>query len=60
MRVVLIGNDDERATLRDQLNGSATVVGEFPTLGEARAAIEQIWLTIEGIPLLGSFGELTV
>jgi DNA-binding NarL/FixJ family response regulator len=38
MRVVLVGDDQERARLRAQLNGSALVVGEFPTLGEARAA----------------------
>jgi DNA-binding NarL/FixJ family response regulator len=38
MRIILIGDDDERATLRARVNGSATVVGEFPTLAEARAA----------------------
>jgi DNA-binding NarL/FixJ family response regulator len=38
MKVVLIGDVDERARLRAQLNGSATIVGEFPTLREARAA----------------------
>lgn len=38
MKVVLIGDDQERARLRAQLNGSALVVAEFPTLGEARVA----------------------
>jgi DNA-binding NarL/FixJ family response regulator len=38
MKVVLIGDADERARRRAQLNGSALVVGEFPSLREARAA----------------------
>lgn len=35
MRIFLIGDDDERARLRAQVNGSALVVGEFPTLAAA-------------------------
>ena len=38
MRVILIGDEDERDVLRAQINGSASIVGEFPTLGEARAS----------------------
>jgi DNA-binding NarL/FixJ family response regulator len=36
MRVILVGSAAERARLREQLNGSAEVVGEFPTLVAAR------------------------
>jgi DNA-binding NarL/FixJ family response regulator len=36
MRVILVGSAAERARLREQLNGSAEVVGEFPTLAAAR------------------------
>ena len=35
MRIILIGDDDERAQLRARVNGSAQVVGEFPTLAAA-------------------------
>jgi DNA-binding NarL/FixJ family response regulator len=39
MRVILIGDDGERARLRQRVNGSGvTVVGEFPTVAAARAA----------------------
>ncbi|HEX4346867.1 MAG TPA: response regulator transcription factor [Vicinamibacterales bacterium] len=38
MRVVLVGPDAERVRLRVGMNGSADVVGEFPTLPSARAA----------------------
>ena len=38
MTVVLIGPPADRARLRATLNGSLRVVGEFPTLGAARAA----------------------
>ena len=38
MRVVLVGTPADRATLRARLNASMEVVGEFPTLGAARAA----------------------
>jgi two-component system, NarL family, nitrate/nitrite response regulator NarL len=36
MRVVLVGSPAERARLRVQMNGSAEIVGEFPTLSAAR------------------------
>jgi DNA-binding NarL/FixJ family response regulator len=38
MRVVLIGSASERARLLAGLDGSLTVVGEFTSLGSARAA----------------------
>ena len=38
MRVVLVGAAADRARLRSELNGSAEVVGEFPSLAAARAA----------------------
>ena len=38
MRIILIGDDDERARLRTQVNGSAQIVGEFPTVAEAERA----------------------
>jgi DNA-binding NarL/FixJ family response regulator len=38
MRVVLIGSPLRRQQLRAQLPGNIDVVGEAPTLGEARAA----------------------
>jgi DNA-binding NarL/FixJ family response regulator len=39
MRVILIGDDGERAVLRQRVNGSGvTVVGEFATVADARAA----------------------
>ncbi len=38
MRVVLVGPADIRARLRTQMNGSATIVGEFASLGSAQAA----------------------
>jgi DNA-binding NarL/FixJ family response regulator len=39
MRVVLVGSEAERARLRARMNGSLTVVGEFPSLGSARRAV---------------------
>jgi DNA-binding NarL/FixJ family response regulator len=38
MRVLLVGSAAERSRLREQLNGSVEVVGEFPTLAAAREA----------------------
>jgi DNA-binding NarL/FixJ family response regulator len=38
MKVALVGPPAMRARLRAQLNGSATIVGEFPSLGSAQAA----------------------
>ena len=38
MKVVLIGPAATRARLRAEVNGSATVVGEFSSLGSAQAA----------------------
>lgn len=38
MRVLLVGSPAERAHLASVLDGSFSVVGEFPTLGLARAA----------------------
>ena len=38
MKVVLVGPADLRARLRTQINGSATIVGEFASLGAAQAA----------------------
>jgi DNA-binding NarL/FixJ family response regulator len=38
MRVVVVGSVAERSRLREQLNGSVEVVGEFPTLAAAREA----------------------
>src|SRR5947208_16523447 len=38
MRVVLVGSEAERARVRARMNGSVTVVGEFMSLGAARAA----------------------
>jgi DNA-binding NarL/FixJ family response regulator len=38
MRVLLVGPAPDRARMRAQLDGSIDVVGEFPTLAEARAA----------------------
>jgi DNA-binding NarL/FixJ family response regulator len=38
MRLVLVGSSAERGRLREQLNGSAEIVGEFPTLADARDA----------------------
>ena len=38
MKVVLVGPPDVRARLRTQLNGSATIVGEFASLASARSA----------------------
>ena len=38
MRIILIGDDDDRARLRAQVNGSAQVVGEYPTIAEAERA----------------------
>src|SRR5215471_9427008 len=38
MRIVLVGSSAERRRLREQLNGSAEVVAEFPTLADARDA----------------------
>ena len=37
MKIVLVGPPEERARLRASLNGSMSVVGEFPTLAAARA-----------------------
>jgi DNA-binding NarL/FixJ family response regulator len=38
MRVVLVGSASDRVRLRTQVNGSLTVVGEFPTVEAARAS----------------------
>ena len=38
MKVVLVGPPDMRARLRTQMNGSATIVGEFESLGSAQSA----------------------
>lgn len=39
MRVILVGDADERAQLRARINGTAIdVIGEFGTLAQARAA----------------------
>ena len=38
MRVILVGSDGQRERLRAEMNGHATVVGEFDTLAAARAA----------------------
>ena len=38
MKVVLVGPPAVRARLRTQMNGSATIVGEFASLGAAQAA----------------------
>jgi DNA-binding NarL/FixJ family response regulator len=41
MRILLVGRQDSRARLRDALEQTMTIVGEFETLAEARgAAIE--------------------
>ena len=38
MKVVLVGPSAMRARLRAQLNGSATIIAEFPSLRSAQAA----------------------
>jgi DNA-binding NarL/FixJ family response regulator len=38
MRVILIGDDGERARLRNRVSEGVTVVGEFATVADARAA----------------------
>ena len=38
MRVILIGDDDERARLRQRVTEGVTVVGEFTSIADARAA----------------------
>ena len=38
MKVVLVGPSALRARLRTQMNGSATIVGEFASIGAAQAA----------------------
>jgi DNA-binding NarL/FixJ family response regulator len=38
MRVLLVGSSSQRARLRSQLNRSMEIVGEYATLGAARAA----------------------
>ena len=38
MKVVLVGSPTLRARLRVQMNGSTTILGEFASLGSARAA----------------------
>lgn len=38
MKVVLVGPPAERERLRAQMNGSATVIGEFASIGAAQAA----------------------
>lgn len=38
MRVVLVGPAADRSRLRAQMNGSAEIAAEFPTLAAARAA----------------------
>jgi DNA-binding NarL/FixJ family response regulator len=37
-RVLIVGGHDERARLRERLNGTLIVIGEFATLGEAEAS----------------------
>jgi DNA-binding NarL/FixJ family response regulator len=37
MKVILIGSADDRARLRAQLNGSVSIVGEFPTVDAVRS-----------------------
>ncbi len=38
MRVILVGSIEARRRLRAGMNGSMTILGEFPTLAAARAA----------------------
>jgi DNA-binding NarL/FixJ family response regulator len=38
MRVVLVGEDEDRASLRTGLNGSVDIVGEYDTIAAARAS----------------------
>jgi len=49
MRVLLVGPAAARARMRDALNGSLRVVGEFPTLEAARAS----GIDVDGILLGG-------
>jgi DNA-binding NarL/FixJ family response regulator len=37
-RVLIVGGQDERARLRDRLNGALVVIGEFATLREAESS----------------------
>jgi len=51
MNVVLVGAPALRARLRAQMNGSATIVGEFASLGSAQAAklsVDAFVLAAEG------------
>jgi len=52
MRVLLVGTPDDRARLRASLNGSLRVVGEFPTLAAAEAAVVEAdaILLAHGVP----------
>ena len=52
MRILLVGTTDERGRLRPSLDGSLSVVGEFPTL----AAAEASGVEADGI-LLASHGS---
>src|SRR2546429_9398972 len=36
MRVILVGGPADRDRLREQMNGSMTVIAEFPTIAAAR------------------------
>ena len=38
IRIALVGEPDDRARLRAELNGSVQIIGEFQTLATARAA----------------------
>jgi DNA-binding NarL/FixJ family response regulator len=38
IRTIVVGTPSERARLKAESNGSLSIVGEFPTLAEARAA----------------------
>ena len=38
MRVILVGSTSERGRVRAQMNGSLTIVGEFPTIDLARGS----------------------
>jgi DNA-binding NarL/FixJ family response regulator len=54
MRIILIGDDDERARLRAQVNGSAHVVGEFPTIAAAERSdvdADAALVRLAGVPL---------
>jgi DNA-binding NarL/FixJ family response regulator len=59
MRIILIGDEDERAALRARVNGSATIVGEFPTLADARAADLGADAALVGLEREAAFEQLT-